>query len=136
MKPATLIAFLFLVSTVFQQATPAPQSSSKPAAAAPKEAGTWMVLVSNVYKDPDENYGHGEGDQLTVIVHGETAVGGLSELEGSQQDPRPFAWRELSVTEFFIYKTIRPTPSTTLLRSRCREGFMKFHKVTRSMAES
>jgi hypothetical protein len=88
-KPATLIAFLFLVSTVFQQATPAPQSSSKPAAAAPKEAGTWMVLVSNVYKDPDENYGHGEGDQLTVIVHGETAVGGLSELEGSQQNPSP-----------------------------------------------
>ena len=89
MKPAILIAFLFLVSTAFQQVKPSAQSSSKPPEATPKETDTWMAFLSNVYKDPDENYGHGEGDDLTILVHGETAVGGLSELEGSQLDPSP-----------------------------------------------
>lgn len=89
MKPAILIVFLFLVSAAFSRVEPSAQSSSKAPEAASKEADTWMVSVSNVYKDSDENYGHGEGDSLTVLVHGETAVGGLSELEGSQQDPSP-----------------------------------------------
>ncbi len=48
-----------------------------------------MVTVSNVYKDAGENYGHGRGDSLSILVHGETAVGGLSELQGSQLDPSP-----------------------------------------------
>lgn len=89
MKPAILIAFLFLVSAAFQQVKRSTQSSSKPPEATPKETDTWMVEVGNVYKDPDENYGHGEGDNLYVLVHGEIAVGGLSELEGSQLDPSP-----------------------------------------------
>ena len=48
-----------------------------------------MVTVSNVHKDSNEEYGHGEGDSLTLIVHDKTAVAELSELEGSQQDPSP-----------------------------------------------
>lgn len=87
MKPAILIALLFLAAAASQQDKRPAQSPSKTPMVAPKEPDTWMVSVSNVYKDPDENYGHGEGDILTVLVHGETAVGGLSELEGSQQDP-------------------------------------------------
>ena len=89
MKPAISTAFLFLVSTAFRQVKPSAQSSSKPPEATPKETDKWMAFLSNVYKDPDENYGHGEGDELTVLVHGETAVGGLGELEGSQLDPSP-----------------------------------------------
>ena len=54
-----------------------------------KMVETWMVTVSNVHKDPEEEYGHGEGDRLTLLVHTGTAVAELSELEGSQQDPPP-----------------------------------------------
>jgi hypothetical protein len=88
-RPAIDAADLRNSGTPTQQVKPSTQPSSKPLEAIPKETDTWMVSVSNVYKDPDENYGHGEGDDLTVLVHGETAVGGLNELEGSQQDPSP-----------------------------------------------
>jgi hypothetical protein len=90
MRAAFIIAILLLACAASQQGKLLPaQSSPKAAEPASKEPDTWMVSLSNVSRDPDQNYGHGEGDELTVLVHGETAVAGLSELEGSQEDPSP-----------------------------------------------
>lgn len=90
MKLALVLAAVLLLCAVLPQAKPQAQNSAQAPAAAPQEPATWMVIgMNNLQKDPDENYGHGEGDSLTVIIHGEAAVGGLSELEGSQQDPSP-----------------------------------------------
>jgi hypothetical protein len=88
-RPVIVIA-LILVAAAPQQVKFAAQPTSKPSQVAPKDhPDTWMVTVGNVSKDPGEEYGHGEGDSLTLIVHGETTLGALSELEGSQQDPSP-----------------------------------------------
>jgi hypothetical protein len=86
-RHAILLALLFLASAASQQVKLSVQTASKTPEAAPKETDTWSVTVSNVYKDPREYYGHGRGDILSVIIHGETAVGGLAELQGSQVDP-------------------------------------------------
>jgi hypothetical protein len=86
-KPVILTALLLLASAAAQQAKLPTQPPSKTPEASPKEPETWMVTVRNVYKDPGEYYGHGEGDSLTILVHGETAVGSLFEYQGSQLDP-------------------------------------------------
>jgi hypothetical protein len=58
--------------------------------AKPQKPTIWIVSgLSNIHKDSEDEQGHGVGDDLTVIVQGDTAVGALSELEGSQQDPKP-----------------------------------------------
>jgi hypothetical protein len=91
----TLIVFLALVVACLpfalskQNPQAGPQSPpASPATAKPHLA--WMVSgLSNVHKDSDEDAGHGIGDLLTVVVRDEIAVGSLTELEGSQEDPPP-----------------------------------------------
>lgn len=90
MRYAIIIATFLLACVAFSQVKPPTQSAPQAPVAAPKEAATWMInSLSNVHKDPDEEYGHGEGDLLSLIVRGETALGGLIEYEGSQKDPSP-----------------------------------------------
>lgn len=90
MRYAVIIAAFLLGCVAFSQVKPASQSEPQAPVAAPKEPVTWMInSLSNVHKDPNEAYGHGEGDSLSLIVRGETALGGLIEYEGSQQDPSP-----------------------------------------------
>lgn len=89
MKLAIASAVLFLGITWHTQVKPNTEVAQTNAAE-PSKPKTWMIIgLSNVSKDPDQNYGHGEGDSLTVIIRGNVVVGGLSELEGSQQDPSP-----------------------------------------------
>jgi hypothetical protein len=56
-----------------------PQNSQKPAIR--------LIWLSNVHKEEPHEQGHGRGDMLFVLIRGSVAAGGLSELEGSQQDP-------------------------------------------------
>lgn len=89
MRPVIIIALLFVAAAVSYQVKLPAQSTPKESEVVPKDPDIWRATLSNVHKDPGEEYGHGEGDSLTLLVRGETAVGELSELEGSQQDPSP-----------------------------------------------
>jgi hypothetical protein len=111
-KPALFIALVLLISAASRPVQAPTKSSSKTPAAVPAEVETWMVSLSNVYKDSDENYGHGEGDELYVIVHGEVAVGGISELEGSQIDP-PFTCMTGTYHHGFLRLQSDPTDTLT-----------------------
>jgi hypothetical protein len=87
-KLTIVTASLYIACVAFAQVKPAVPSTSQTVDHADQK--TRMIInLSNVSKDPDENYGHGHGDSLTLIIRGETAVGALSELEGSQLDPTP-----------------------------------------------
>jgi hypothetical protein len=90
MRYGVIVAALFFACLAFSEVKAFTHLEPQAPVAVPKEPATWMInSLSNVHKDPGDEYGHGEGDSLSLIVHGETALGGLIEYEGSQQDPSP-----------------------------------------------
>jgi hypothetical protein len=79
-----------------------------------------MVSVSNIHKDPDEKYGHGEGDDLTVLVHGDTTARADPVFDSS------FARAALFENRFTVCEQARPVYCGAVLKAQ-----RKFWLITR-----